>query len=350
MRHLLSASCAWLALGALALEAQSIRSDYRVVYASARQLASQLDAKGRDGYACTAVAQSDPGIGVPGVVVALGRIVGGTHAPVENLAIVAGGGGTDLQAPLERAGADGFRLCGLVLDEEPPTPVLVAVLTRIAAPVTMRYAVEVLTNYKSSLRRLNDAGRDGFVPVAAAQVNNNRVPDMRSWLVVSERSSDRAAPREIAVRSASGPERLQSALNEQGALGFRVDLLWKEGQDVVAMMSKAAGGDKEAHAYSVDVIGLDRIHSLPHLYLGDFSYLSGDDRMVVSDRDVSASNDVEENELPRLGGLGYADPSAAGLVGDRLSRHHGFAPAALRVHRGPHNSFVLSTALTDSSK
>ncbi len=351
MRHLLlSASCASLVLGASALEAQSARSDYRVVYASARQLEIQLDAHGRDGYGCIAVAQADPGIGVPGVVVALSRPVGAPSSSVENRAIVAGGAGADLQASLDRAAADGFRLCGVVLDEEPPMPMLVAVMSRAGGPATLRYNVEILTNYKSSLKRLDEVGRDGFVPVAATPINNSRVPDMRSWLVVSERSSARPAPREVAVRSSSGPEGLQRALNEQGALGFRIDLVWKEGNDVVAMMSKPTGQDKDSHGYGVEVRTLDKFHFLPHRYLGDFSYLSGDDRMVVTDSGVSASSDVEENELPRLGGLGYADPYTMGLLGDRISRHHGFAPASLRIHRTARGALALTTVVSDHAR
>jgi len=282
--------------------AQSVRLEYRVVFASAKQLARQLDEAGRDGYGCVAIARSEPGAGVPGVVVVLGRPAGVQAAAVTHRVIVGGGGGADLQSLLDRAGADGLRLCGVVLDEGLPVPVLVAVMTQRAeqANATWRYGVEVLSNYKNSLVRLNAAGRDGFLPVAAEAVNNSRVPESRSWMAIAERPGIGRSALEVAVRSSSGADGLQRVLNEQGGLGYHVDLLWKEGNDVVAMMSRPLDGPKVAAAYTVDATDLSAIHSLSRLYLADVPYLSGGQRLVISDRSVPASNEVVEDALPPL--------------------------------------------------
>ncbi len=67
-----------------------------MVFASATQLSRQLDEVGRDGYACTTVAHGDAAVALPGVVVALGRPVGGPADPVMHRVIVAPGNGVDL--------------------------------------------------------------------------------------------------------------------------------------------------------------------------------------------------------------------------------------------------------------
>ena len=342
-------ACA-LALAAIqtTTAADTPRLEYRVAVATGRQLAAQLDSAGRDGFACAAVARPDPGVVAPGIAVVLGRIAGGAPHPVAHRVVAGGFMGTDFQEALERAGADGFRLCGVVLDESTGRPSLVAVLSQDPASerAPAHFGVEVLTNYKASLTRLAAAGRDGFVPVAAAPVNNNRVPEMRTWLVVTERR-DGASPQEIAVRSGSAPGALDRALNEQGTLGYHVDLTWQEGADVVAMMSRPAGDAKTPHAFTAESRSPDSLHFLAGLYLGDFPYLSGGDRLVVSDKSQPASTDVEQDPLPRPGSLGYADASALGPIGDHISRHHGFAPAFVRIRRGGSpGAFVLTTVLS----
>jgi hypothetical protein len=321
--------------------------EYRVVFAAARQLAAQLASAGRDGYACIAVARPDPGVVVPGIAVVVGRRSDGAHPAVTHRVVTGGHIGTDFQASLDGAGADGFRMCGMVLDESPAAPSLVAVLTQESATPAnaSHYGVEVLSNYKASLARLATAGRDGFVPVAAAPVSNNRVPEMRNWMVVTERR-DGAAPHEIAVRSGSAPTALEKALNEQGKLGYEVDLTWQEGADVVAMMSRPAGNASTAHAFTAESRRPDQLHFLAGRYLGDFPYLSGGDRLVVSDTSQPASTDVEEDPLPKPGALGYADAGAMGTIGDHISRHHGFAPAFVRIRRGDRGALVLSTVLS----
>ena len=210
------------------------------MFASAQQLARQLDEAGRDGYACVAVAHAEPGTVSPGIVVLLGRTAS-RSAAVPHQVIVGGRLGTDLQPLLDRAGESGFRLCGVVLAEGPPGSSLVAVMSQGTnqANTTWHYGVEVLTSYKSSLVRLNAAARDGFRPVAAEAVDSSRVPAMRNWMVVTERPESGNPPSELMVRSSSGADGLQKAMNEQGRQGFHADLVWKEGNDVVAMMSRA---------------------------------------------------------------------------------------------------------------
>jgi hypothetical protein len=316
------------------------------VFASLKQLERQIDGAAREGFACVAMARVDPGIAAPGVAVVLGRPAG-TNAPVTHLVVAAAGSGADLQQGLDRGGAEGFRLCGVVLDEEPPAPRLVAVMSRPAdaSPSPLRYGVEVLTNYKNSLVRLNAAGRDGFVPVAAAPVNNNRVVDIRSWLVVAERRADGKA-REVAVRSNSGAEGLQKALNEQSGQGYRIDLFWKEGLDAVVMMSRPVDGPKSTSGYGVDVTDPSKVHSVARTVVGDMPYLTSGDRLFVSDRGVMAVNDVEEEPLPPLNSLGDADSGALERLGDHLTRHQGARPAAVRIRRGPGGALLLSTILT----
>jgi hypothetical protein len=335
-----------LALIQTTTAADTPRLDYRIAYATGRQLAAQLDSAGRDGYGCVGLARPDPGVIAPGVAVVLGRPASGPHPPIAHRVVTGGYMGTDLQASLDRAGADGFRLCGIVLDESATPITLVAVLSQGpgAATAPAHYGVEVLTNYKASLTRLAAAGREGFVPVAAAPVNNNRVPEMRAWLVVTERHDD--APQEIAVRSGPAPGALDRALNEQGKLGYHVDLTWQEGADVVAMMSRPAGDTKTPHAFTAESRSPGSMHFLAGLYLGDFPYLSGGDRLVVSDKSQPASTDVEEDPLPKPGALGYADAGALGPIGDHISRHHGFAPAFVRIRRGGPGAFVISTVLS----
>lgn len=337
-----------LALGAVSTtHADAPRAEYRVVFASSRQLAAQLDSMGRDGYACVAVARPDPGVVVPGVAVMVGRRSDGAHPAIAHRVVTGGHMGTDFQAALDRAGADGFRLCGLVLDESLTTQPLVAVLAQdpAAAAAASHFGVEVLTNYKASLARLATAGRDGFLPVAAAPVNNNRLPEMRNWMVVTEHV-DGTAPHEIAVRSGSAPSALQKALNEQGKLGYGVDLTWQEGADVVAMMTRLVGNASTAHTYTAESRRPDQLHFLAGRYRGDFPYLSGGERLVVSDTSQPASTDVEEDPLPAPGALGYADAGTMGTIGDHISRHHGFAPAFVRIRRGDRGALVLTTVLS----
>ena len=99
---------------------QPPRLEYRVVFASAAQLPRPVDEAGREGYACVAVAHAEPGTVAPGIVVVLGRTAGVQTAAVPHRVIAGGRLGSDLQPLLDRAGAAGFRLCGVVLAEGAP--------------------------------------------------------------------------------------------------------------------------------------------------------------------------------------------------------------------------------------
>ena len=331
--------------------AQPPRREYRVVFASARQLARQLDDAGRDGFVCEIVARPELRAGAPpapGIVVVLGRPAGSANASVAHRLVTGGGGGSDLGPSLDRSGAAGFRLCGVVLDEAAPVPSMVAVMSQRAdqASATWSYAAEVLSNYKNSLVRLNAAARDGFVPVAAEAVNNARVPEARSWMVITERPGAGRSPSEVAVRSSPGAEGLQRALNEQGSQGYRADLLWKEGNDFVALMSRPLDGSKTPVTYAAEAADRSSIHALSKLYVADFPYLS-DRRLIVSDQSASASNDVVEDPLPAPGPLGYVSTAAMGVLGDHISRNRGFVPASVRVRRDDKGALLLTTVITE---
>ena len=327
--------------------AEKPRSEYRVVFASARDLGRQLEAAGREGYACVAVARPDSGAAPPGVVVILSRVVGSPAAPVSHRVIAGGWASLDASL-LDRAGGEGFRLCGVTLNEEPPNPAVVAILSRTAGPpVAARYAVEILKIYKESLVRLGAGGRDGFVPVAAAPVGDNRVPDMRSWLVVTERAGAAPAPQEIAVRSNSLPGRFQEALNESGGQGYRVNLVWKEGNDFVAMMSRPVGS-KGSFAYVAEAMETSKVHWVKGLPLADLPH-RGDERVVVSDPGAPASNDLEEDALPPVSRSGAVDAEALEVLGNHLTRHRGSEPVFARIRKGSNGTFVLATVVTQRS-
>ena len=344
--------CASTLVAAHARAQASARFEFRVAFASARQLARQLDEAGRDGYGCVAVARAEPGLNAPGLAVVLGRQIGASPSAVSHRVVAGNGAGTDLQALLERAGTEGFHLCGVALDEAPSVPAIVAVMSRQAdaPPTVWHYGVEVLTNYKRSLVSLNSAARDGMLPIAASPINNNRVPDMRSWLVVTAREGDRVVPRDLAVRSSSGADGFQRALNEQGGQGYRADLIWKEGNDVVAMMSRETGAPKRAFAYSAESTEPARFHWLSQIYLADVPYLSAGARLVISDRAGVASTDLEEDPLPSLDRSGYVDASALAVVGEHLTRHRGFVPVSVRLSRRPNGSLALTTVVVQRSQ
>src|SRR4029079_6534404 len=191
------------------------RLEFRVVFASTQQLANQLAEAGRDGYRCVLRARNEEAPGAPGVLVWLAREAGGTPQPSTYRVVT---GTADLQTSLDRSGSEGFRLCGVVLAEAPPAPVVVAVMSWPASGAAgpWRYRTEVLLNYKESLARLNAARSDGFVPVAAEAINNNRVAALRNWMVIAERGPASAAAGEIVVHSDPGAGGLQKKLNDRG--------------------------------------------------------------------------------------------------------------------------------------
>jgi hypothetical protein len=107
-------------LGAVASSLPAVAADleHRVVFATANHLERQLDELGREGFACVGLARPEPGSKVPGVVAVLARASNTTRPAASHRVIL--GGRDDMKLPLSQAGAEGFRLCGVVLDEEPP--------------------------------------------------------------------------------------------------------------------------------------------------------------------------------------------------------------------------------------
>ena len=335
------------ALALLALPVVAARpladGDYRVAFAPAAQLERRLDELAHDGFTCVALARPEPGSNVPGVAAILARTTAATASSFAHRVLI--GGRDDLKTPLTRNGADGFRLCGVVLDEEPPNPRTVAVMAR-TSPESWQYDIEVLLRYKDSLARLNTIGRDGFGPVAAAPVDNNRLADQRNWMVVAERPSAGGPAREVIVRSDPGPAGLARNLNDSGKQGFRVDLAWKEGNDYVAMLSRPSGVASTPHTYAVDGDAPNGVHALTRLALGDFPYLSR--RLFVIDNDVRASNELVEETLPSIDRNGVVEGSgraALDTIGDHLSRNHGYQVAYARVGRDRSGKVVLSVVM-----
>ncbi len=261
--------------------------------------------------------------------------------------IVGGWASGDLQKRLEQGGAEGFRLCGVALVEEPSGAGLVTVMRWGASAESVHYGVEVLKIYKESLVRLAAAGREGFIPVAAAPVNDKRAPDMSSWLVVTERVAAAPVPQEIAVRSSSLPGRFQEALNESGGQGYRVNLVWKEGNDFVAMMSRPIGS-KRSFTFVAEAMDTSKVHWVKGLPLADLPH-KGDERVVVSDPGAPGSNDLEEDPLPPVSRSGAVDAEALEVLGNHLTRHRGSEPAFARIRKLPNGSFVLATVVTQRS-
>jgi len=317
--------------------------EYRVVFASAQQLERQLDDLGREGFACVSLARPEPGARVPGVIAIVARTSKTTGPAATHRVII--GGRDDIKVPLTKAGDEGFRLCGVVLDEEPPNAREVAVMSR-ATVGSWQYDAEVLLRYKDSLVRLNTIGRDGFVPVAAAAIDNNRVPEQRNWMIIAERQASDGAPHEVIARSDSGPTGLGRNLNESGKQGYRVDLTWKEGNDYVALMTRPTAGSAAAHAYVVESDTTARMHWSSGLVLGDFGHL--DRRLFIADAGVHASNELVEETLPAPGPSGVVDTrarAALGTVGDHISRNHGFDVTYARVGRDASDKLLLSVAM-----
>jgi len=328
--------------------AQAPRLEFRVVVASKPSLLRQLNEAGRDGFACLMLARTEPGAGLPAVVAILSRVAGGENSPATHRLVTGNGG--DVDAAMDRAGGEGFRLCGAVLNEEPPAPAVITILSRRAGvPVeSWRYRSEVMSNYKASLARLNTAAQDGFVPVAATATNSNRVPEMRTWMVILERPSGPATARDIVTRAGPGPSGLQKGLNEQGKLGYRIDLLWREGGSYVAMMSHPTAEPVVPRSYTADDNTRSAIRFVSHPLLADFPYL--DRRLLVADASVSASNEVVEDPIPPPGPLGYVEARALTILGDHLSRSRGYVPALAMVGSNGQGGWVLTTVMTQREK
>lgn len=334
------------------VEAQPVRLEYRVVHAAPRELQRRVDEAGRDGFTCVSVARPEQDVKLNGVVVILARPA--TAIPptrVMHRIELGGGGGSDLQALLERGGSEGFRLCGVALAEVAPTPILVAVMSRRsdtdAAP--WHYVAEVL-GHRETLARLVAKGREGFEPVAAAPVNDNRVAEQRNWIVVAEKSATSGLPIDIAIRSGPGPDSLQRAILEQSKQGYIANLMWKEGlTTIVVVMSRLPVDTTVRPEFVVDTIDPSRLDGLSGVYIGDVPYLSDGQRVVLAIRGISSSNSVVIDPLPMIGTLDYASLNEMRTLGEHLSRNRDRLTFS-SVRRGPRGGLVLHTILTRFSQ
>lgn len=322
-------------------------TEYRVVFATARELARRLDEAAADGYDCLAVARPEPELVQQGVAVVLGRASAG-GPETRHRVVSASGRASDLQPLLDKAGAEGFRLCGVALSEGSSLSTLVAVMTWRADTGSERWSYGVeSTDDRKAVARLAAGALEGFRPVAASQLADNRVPEMRSWIVVSERPAHGGSPIDTVFRSAPGPDGLQKALTEQAGKGFRVGLLWKESASIVALMTKPAAPAPAPPEYVVDTAAPDSIARLSGAYLGDFSYLSGGDRVVVREKSITASTMVVEDRLPPLGTPGYAAARELRPLAEHLARNTGgYAVSFVSVRPGEHGALVLRSVLT----
>jgi hypothetical protein len=344
-----------IAGGPIDAEAQPARLEYRVVHAAPRELQRRVDEAGREGFSCVSVARPEQDVRLNGVVVILARPATVIRGPrVMHRIELGGGGGGDLQALLDRGGAEGFRLCGVVLAEVTPAPILVAVMSRRTdTDVSVwHYAAEVLGN-RDRLARLVAKGREGFEPVATTPVNDNRLVEQRSWIVVAEKSATSTLPIDIAIRSGPGPDSLQRAIVEQSKQGYIVNLLWKEGlTTIVVAMSRLPVESTVRPEFVVDTIDPSWLDGLSGVYKGDVPYLSDGQRVVLTIRDRSSTNYVVQDRLPFMGTLEYADLDAMRPLGDHLSRNRGAREHVTfaSVRRDDRGGLILHTVLTRFSQ
>jgi hypothetical protein len=332
-------------------EAQSGRFEYRVVQAAPYQLQLVMDDAGRDGFTCVSVARPELDVRLNSVVVILARPYFETTHVASRVAhrVVRASTSTELGTLLDRGAAEDYRLCGVALAEVTPGPVLTAVMSPDTkrAQGTRRYATEVLGNSERRAR-LAARGREGFVPVAATPIDDNRVPEQRNWLVVAEQTT--TDPVEIVVRSGPGPDSLGKAIREQSQLGFLCRLFWKEGlTSMVVVMSRPPGDPTHRPEYDVGTIapvGLDRLSGV---YIGDVPYLSDGQRVVLKINERSSTNYVVTDPLPLLGPRDVAGVSDLLALGQHLGRDRFREQARVvsaSVRRGPRGGLVLHTVLT----
>lgn len=360
MRHSLIAAIAIVASTCATLpsaaDAQSGRLEYRAVHAAPYQLQQVIDEAGRDGFTCVSVARPELDVRLPAVVVTLARpYIETTHVnpTVKHRVVRGSGSGGDFGELLDRSAADGYRLCGVALAEVGPGPVLVAVMVPDTerAPGSRHYASAIVGNAER-VARLATLGRDGFVPVAATPINDNRVPEQRNWMVVAEQTATQ--PVEIVVRARPGPDALAKAIVEQSALGFICSLLWKEGStSLVVVMSRLPVDPTRRPEFVVDTIDPARINGRSGVYIGDLPYLSDGQRVILTIADRSSTMYTVADPLPRLGPRDHASRSDLQPLGDHLGRDRSRDRARVvssSVRRGPGDALVLHTVLMQLSR
>lgn len=336
-------------------QAQSGRLEYRVVQAAPYQLQLVMDAAGRDGFTCVSVARPELDVTLDSVVVVLARpYVETTYVPKPVAhRVVRATTSTDLGTLLDRGAVEGYRLCGVALAEVTPGPVLAAVMSRDTERTQggRRYTTDVLGNSERRAR-LAARGREGFVPVAATPVGDNRVREQRNWLVVAEQTSTQ--PVEIVVRSGPGPEALEKAILEQSRQGFICSLMWKEGAtSIVVVMSRPPVDAAHRPEFDVDTIAPERLDRLSGIYVGDVPYLGDGQRIVVRIDERSSTNYVVTDPLPSLGRRDVVPAGDLAPLGDHLGRdrsHDRARVVASSVRRGPGDGLVLHTVLTQVGK
>jgi hypothetical protein len=358
LRSVVGAAVIAAAAGAAAQTAgaQPARLEYRVVHAAPRELQRRIDEAGREGFECVSVARPEPDVRLNGLVVILARPWMATTQVTPRIphrVLLGGGGGGDLGALLERGAADGYRLCGVALVEIPPAPILVAVMS----PDTERergsrhYAAEVLGT-RERLARLAAKGREGFVPVAAAPVNDNLLPEQRNFFVVVEQTGTQ--PIDIAIRSGPGPDSLEKSIVEQSKQGFICSLMWKEGlTSIVVVMSRLPVDPTRRPEFDVDTIDPSRLDGLSGVYIGDVPYLSDGQRVVLTIKEMSSTTYAVADPLPLMGSLDYASLNDMRPLGEHLARDRSRDSARVTfssVRRGPRGGLVLHTVLTRFSR
>jgi hypothetical protein len=336
--------------------AQPVRLEYRVVHAAPRELQRRIDEAGRDGYTCAAVARPEPDVRLNGVVVILSRPYMATTQVTPRIAhrvVLGTGSGGDLAELLDRGAAQGYRLCGIALAEVSPFPMMVAVMSPDTEGGIRHYAAEVLGN-RDRVARLAAKGREGFQPILATPVNDNRVVEQRNWMVVAEQRTGEAQPVEIAIRSGPGPDSLEKAIVEQSKQGYICSLLWKEGlTTIVVVMSRLPVDSTRRPEFRVDTIDPSRLDGLSGVYIGDVPHLSDGQRVVLTIRETSSTNYVVVDPLPLMGSLDYASLSDLRPLGEHLGRDRSRERARVRfssVRRGPGGGLILHTVFTRVSQ
>lgn len=334
-----------------AAHAQSARLEYRAVYATPQQLQLVIDAAGRDGFTCVSVARPELDVRLTGVVVTMARpYFEMTHVyPTVPHRVVRGlGSGGEFGALLDRSAADGNRLCGVALVDASPGPVLVAVMSPdTERELGSRHYASAILGSADRVAQLAALGQQGFVPVAATPINDNRVPEQRHWMVVAEQTATQ--PVEIVVRARPGPDALNKAIAESAAQGFICSLLWKEGlTSLVVVMSKLPVNPTRRPEFVVDTIDPARLNGRSGVYVGDLPYLSDGQRVVVTINDRSSTMYTVTDPLPPLGPRDSASVNDLQPLGDRLGSDRSRDRArvvASTVRRGPKDALVLHTVL-----
>jgi hypothetical protein len=177
---------------------------------------------------------------------------------------------------------------------------------------------------------------------------------MRNWLVVTEQPATTRRKIDVAVRSGSGPDSLQKSLAERSSQGYRTALAWKEGNDVVVMMTREASASSGSVSYAVDAMPSAAMRSVSRPYIFDAPYLS-DQRLVITEKSGLASNEAVEELLPPIGPLGcrarsagYAERSP--IATSRLLRRLSHRPSRLSQRTRPQNGHDAAVGTRQPAK